>query len=121
MKCILVFLLTVFFLTAGLANAQDSYIELGVEAWYADISADWIDGDALFVGPKISVNFLEKYWVKGSLLIGEEDYSVSTTDVTTFDIIIGRALGIVDLGIGYRYWNNDFSSGRSADESGPII
>lgn len=121
MKSILAFVLSVFFISVSVTNAQESNVKLGIHAWHIDISSDGSDGDATFWGPLLTFDISDNYWFKGSLLIGEEDYPRSTTDVTTFDLIIGRAVNIIDLGIGYRYWNNDFRSGGSSDENGPIV
>jgi hypothetical protein len=95
--------------------------QVGIQYWPTNISSDRSSGEATFWGPLISLQLIDNAWIKGSLLRGEEKYSSSTTDVTSVDLILGRSISQFDLGIGYRYWRNNYSTRGSSRESGPLV
>lgn len=104
---------------AGMENGPR--YQLGMNVWHADIDFDRGDGDTTMYGPRLEANISDNNWAYMEASWGEEDYKIASTDTINIEAVIAQKLGGLDLGIGYRYWNNDYAGGGSQDEHGPIL
>jgi len=53
--------------------------------------------------------------------IGYEDYGTGHTDVYHLRGEVSKPLGFAELGLGWTYWNNGYSTGGSNEETGPTL
>ena len=101
-------------------ETEKAYSTIQLEFWPADIKSDTSEGDATFTKFSFSTVTREDLFLHIAMMIGEEEYDgEDTTDVTNFDIIGGASFDIVDFGIGFRYWENDYKGHGASDELGP--
>lgn len=109
-------------LSACLGVPAYAEVQLGAKVWQADISSDDGDGDALMYGPTFYADLSDTLWLSAAYLLGEEDYvGNNSTDTWDAEGIIGMSLGEIDVGLGYRFWHNEYAtSNESLDEYGPM-
>lgn len=100
----------------------NAYSMVKLEFWPADIKSDDSEGDATFTKFSFAAVTAEDMLIQISMMIGDEEYDGGgSTDVTNCDLIAGASFDIFDIGVGFRYWENDYKGHGTTDELGPIV
>jgi hypothetical protein len=116
-KKILMALVAMAMVWAGAASAS---ISIGGKAWYAEVNDDTVD-PALLVGPTLSIDLGDTFWVSGMYLFGSYDSKVGDASVDSDDAegVFGMSISIFDLGVGARYSTWKYGDGN-LDYWGPM-
>ncbi|MBL7077221.1 MAG: hypothetical protein ISS31_07105 [Kiritimatiellae bacterium] len=102
-------------------------MQIGAKIWQMDTSFQFAgdaeqESDGLALGPTISFDLGDDFWVSAMWLVGEEEWNDgSEANTQDAEAVLALALDWIDLGVGFRYSEDeDAASGAKFRKYGPM-
>ena len=112
-------------LSVLMVMSADAGTSIGARMWAHELTIDSmgekITADGVGVGPTASIDLGENLWLSGSWIIADLEFD-DGSDMTTqnAEAIVALSLQWIDLGIGFRYSEDEFPDQSKTRKYGPM-